>query len=345
MVGADHAIASVDGGAFDDGQNVALHAFAGDVRAVAGLAAGDFVHFVNEENAHLLDAVHGDARDLVHINQAVFFFLDEIVKGFGDRHFALLFLLAEHAGEHVFYIDVHFLDALIGDDFEGRHLAFANFDFDHARVELAFAQLGAKFFPRASYLFAALNFRGGRSVRRNGRRREEQVEQAVFGGLLGALGDFVELFFTDHINRGFDEIADHGFHVAADVADFGVFRGFHFDEGETCQAREAAGDFRLADASGADHQNIFRQNIFGELGWKFLPADPIAQSDGYGFFGEILADDIFIQLDDDFARGKLVERRERFRLRRLRFVSGQVDDHVFLRFLRHSSSTLKLSFV
>src|SRR6202042_1370487 len=88
---------------------------------------------------------------------------DQVIKRFGDRHFALLFLLAEHAGEHVLYVDVHFLDALIGDDFEGGHLAFADFDFDHARVELAFAQLCAKFFPRAGYLLAALNFEGGRS--------------------------------------------------------------------------------------------------------------------------------------------------------------------------------------
>src|SRR5271155_172052 len=322
MVGADHTIARIDRGAFDDGQDVALHAFAGDVWTVAGFAASDFVHFINEENAHLLDAVHGDARDLVHINQAVFFFLDEVVEGFGDRHFAFLFLLAEHAGEHVFYVDVHFLDALIGDDFEGGHLAFADFHFDHALIELAFAQLGAEFFARAGYLLAALNFGGGSGVGRHGRRRKEQIEQAVFGGLFGALGDFIQFFLAHHINRGFHEVADHGFHVAADVADFGVLGGFHFYEGAAGQARKASSNFRLAHTGRTDHQNIFGQNIFSKLRRQLLAADAIAQSDGHGFLGEILADDIFIQLDDDFARGEFVERRKRLRFGSLRFVSG-----------------------
>ena len=185
----------------------------------------------------------------------------------------------------------------------------------------------------------------GRGVRGNRRRRQEKVEQAVFGRLFGALGDFVEFFLADHINRSFDEVADHGFHVAADVAHFSVLRSFHFYEGAARKARQAAGNFRFAHAGGADHQNILRQNVFGKLGRKLLAADAVAQRDGDGFLREILADDVFIQLDHDFARRKLVERRKRLRLGRLRFVSGQVDDHVFLRFLRHSSSTLKLSLV
>src|SRR5438552_9551940 len=41
VIRANHAVACVDGGAFDDGQNVALHAFPRDVRAMAGFAAGD----------------------------------------------------------------------------------------------------------------------------------------------------------------------------------------------------------------------------------------------------------------------------------------------------------------
>ena len=158
MVGADHAVAGVHRGAFDDGQNVALHAFAGDVRAVAGFAAGDFVDFVDEEDAHLLDAVHGDARDLVHVNETVFFFLNQVIESLGNRHFALFLLLAEHAGEHVLDVDVHFLDALIGDDFEGRHRALADFHFHHALIELAFAQLGAEFIASTRDLFAALRF-------------------------------------------------------------------------------------------------------------------------------------------------------------------------------------------
>jgi hypothetical protein len=46
VVGADETVACVDGGAFDDGQNVALHSFAADVRSVAAFASGDLIDLV-----------------------------------------------------------------------------------------------------------------------------------------------------------------------------------------------------------------------------------------------------------------------------------------------------------
>ena len=57
VVGAHHAVLGVDRGAFDDRQDVALHALAADVRAVAALAAGDLVDLVDEDDAGLLDAL------------------------------------------------------------------------------------------------------------------------------------------------------------------------------------------------------------------------------------------------------------------------------------------------
>ena len=62
VIGADHAVLGVDGGAFDDRQDVALHALAADVRAVAAFAAGDLVDLVDEDDAGLLDALDRDAR-------------------------------------------------------------------------------------------------------------------------------------------------------------------------------------------------------------------------------------------------------------------------------------------
>ncbi len=177
---------------------------------MARFAAGDFVDFVDEDDAHLLGALDGHARDLIHVEEFVFFFLDQIFEGVGDAHLALLFLLAEHAGQHVFQIDVHLLDALVGDDFEAWHLAFAHFDVDHALIEFAFAELGAELFARALRLFALLRGVGFGCVgSRWRRRRQQEVENALFGGLLGAVGNFVELFFADHVDGSFDEIADH----------------------------------------------------------------------------------------------------------------------------------------
>ncbi len=117
----------------------------------------------------------------------------------------------------------------------------------------------------------------------DGDGRQKQIEQAIFRGLLGAFGHFVEFFFADHIDRGFYQIANHGFHVATDVAHFGVFRGFHFHERAAGKTSEAAGDFRFAYARGTDHQNIFGQNVFGQFGREFLAAHTIAQGDRDGF--------------------------------------------------------------
>ena len=184
---------------------------------------------------------------------------------------------------------------------------------------------------------------GAGGVRRG---REEQVEDAFFGGLLGAIGDFVEFFFADHVDGCFDEIANHGFDVAADVADFGVLRGLHFHEGATGETREAAGDFGFADASGADHQNIFRQNVFGDLGRKLLASHAIAKSDGDGALGGVLADDVLVELRDDFAWSHVVERGEQFLLFRW---SGAVraggEKHFFVGFRRHSILLYDCSFV
>ena len=68
-----------------------------------------------------------------------------------------------------------------------------------------------------------------------------------------ALGHFVEFFFADHVDGGLDQIADHRFHVAPDVAHFRVLRRFHLYKGATGEPRKPAGNFRFADAGGTDH--------------------------------------------------------------------------------------------
>src|SRR5713101_6110618 len=78
---------------------------------MAGFAPGDFVDFVDEDDAHLLGALNGDTRDLIHIEELIFLFLDEVFESVRDGHLALFFLLTEHAGEHVLDVDVHLLDA------------------------------------------------------------------------------------------------------------------------------------------------------------------------------------------------------------------------------------------
>ncbi len=117
---------------------------------MAAFAPGDLIDFIEEDDAGVFHAVDGHAGDLVHINQPLLFFLDQVLEGFVDLHLPFLGALAENVGQHVLDVDVHLLDALIRDDLEGREIAFADIDFHGALVELAFAQLLAKFFASAA---------------------------------------------------------------------------------------------------------------------------------------------------------------------------------------------------
>src|SRR5882762_5197582 len=83
MVGSNHPVAGVDGRAFNNRQNVALHAFARDIGTVPGFAAGDLVDFIDENNPHLLGALDSHSGDLIHVEEFVLLFLDQILKGVG----------------------------------------------------------------------------------------------------------------------------------------------------------------------------------------------------------------------------------------------------------------------
>ena len=64
---------------------------------------------------------------------------------------------------------------------------------------------------------AFLRGRGGR------RRGQQDIEEALFGVHLGLVLDLFQALFADHVDGNLDQVADHGFDVAADVADFSEF--------------------------------------------------------------------------------------------------------------------------
>ena len=220
-------------------------------------------------------------------------------------------------GKHVLEVDVHLFDALIGDDLERREIALAHIDLDGAVIELAFAQLLAKFFAGA-----ALRLIAGRSCRRafehhaargalggaRSRGRKQNIQQALFGVELGFVGDVFELFFAHHFDGDLDQVANHGLDIASHVADFGELRSFHFQERRVGQLGQAARDFGFAHAGGADHDDVLGNDFFRQVGRKFLAAHAIAQGDGDGALGVLLAYDMLVQLGDDFTRSQFVER-------------------------------------
>src|SRR5690606_26824746 len=64
VVGLDHAQLGVDRAAFDQRQQVALHAFAGHVGAADIAALGDLVDLVDEDDAVLLDRFQSASLEL-----------------------------------------------------------------------------------------------------------------------------------------------------------------------------------------------------------------------------------------------------------------------------------------
>ena len=142
---------------------------------------------------------------------------------------------------------------------------------------------------------------------RRGRRRKQNIQQALFRVEFGFIGNILQLFGANVVNRNLDQVADHGFHIAANVADFRKLRSFDFEERRIRQLRQAAGDFCLPHACRPDHDDVLGNDFFCHIRWQLLPAHAVAQSNGNGTFRVLLPDNVLVELDNDLARRQLVE--------------------------------------
>ena len=98
------------------------------------------------------------------------------------------------------------------------------------------------------------------------------------------------------------EVADHRLDVAADVADLGVLGGLDLEERRLGEPGEPAGDLRLPDPGGADHDDVLRRDLVAQLRRQVLAPPAVAQRDGHRALGALLADDVAVQLGDDLGR-------------------------------------------
>ncbi len=71
-------------------------------------------------------------------------------------------------------------------------------------------------------------------------------------------------------------------------------------KGASARRGQAAGDFGLAHARGADHEDVLRGDLVAQLVFDLLAAPAVAQGDGHGALGGRLADDVIVELGDDF---------------------------------------------
>ena len=137
---------------------------------------------------------------------------------------------------------------------------------------------------------------------RRGVLADQRVEQALLGGQLGLGLDLLAQALAGHGDGDLDQVADDLLDVAADVADLGELGRLDLEEGRLRQARQAAGDLGLADAGRPDHQDVLGQDLLAQLLGQLLAPPAVAQGDGDGALGVVLADDEAVQLGDDLAR-------------------------------------------
>ena len=130
---------------------------------------------------------------------------------------------------------------------------------------------------------------------------QKQIEQALLGSGFGAALDLFGLFGPHKVDADFHKVADHGFHVAAHIADFRILGGLDLDERGRAQLGEAAGDFSLAHTRGAHHNDIAGRHLVAQFRRKALAAPTVPNRYGNHALRLILPDNVFVQFRDDFA--------------------------------------------
>ena len=133
---------------------------------------------------------------------------------------------------------------------------------------------------------------------------DQRVEHALLGGQLGLGGDVLAQALARHGDGDFDQVAHDLLDIAADIADLGELGRLDLEERRLGQLRQAAGDLGLADAGRADHQDVLGQHLVAQRLGQLLAAPAVAQGDGDGALGVVLADDEAVEFGDDLAGGK-----------------------------------------
>ena len=150
---------------------------------------------------------------------------------------------------------------------------------------------------------------------------QQQVEEPLLGQRLGPLAHRRRHLRLDHAHAELGQVADHGLHVAAHVADLGVLGRLHLEERSLGELGEAAGDLGLPDPGGSDHDDVLGRHLVPQLRGQVLPPPPVAQRDGHRALGLTLPHDEAVQLGGDLGR------REPGHLERLAELSGRLVGH------------------
>lgn len=289
MVGLDRPVFRRDGRAFDQRQQVALHALAADVRPAHVGPGADLVDLVDEDDAVLLHRLERGGLHHLVVQKLVGLLVHQDVVAFGHGHLPALGAPAEGLPEDL--AEVHHPHLALPGGVEHLHRVrrIGDVDLDHRAVELAALQLAAE---HLAGLLARIAPGDG-------------FDHAVLGGLRRA-----GLHILAHPGAGLDDgrihqIADDAVHVAADIAHLGELRGLDLQEGRLGQPGQTARDLGLPDAGRADHQDVLGIDFVAQVVGQLLPPPAVAERHRHGALRLLLADDEAVELRDDLARGQV----------------------------------------
>ena len=111
---------------------------------MARLAPGNLVDLVEKDDARILNSLDRRARHLVHVDEALFLFLHQVLHRLVDAHLASLRATLKQIAQHVFHVDAHLFDALWTSQLDHGKILFSDFELNQTIVELAAAQLRAQ---------------------------------------------------------------------------------------------------------------------------------------------------------------------------------------------------------
>jgi len=100
MVRLHHAVLRVYGRSFNERQQVSLHAFARNIRALSAGTASNFIEFVEEHDAMLFRCLQCLGLELFLIHHLRGFFVGQMAKCFFNLEFASLAAVTAEVLKH-----------------------------------------------------------------------------------------------------------------------------------------------------------------------------------------------------------------------------------------------------
>ena len=302
------------------GQEVALDAAARHVRAVPGVAAGDLVDLVDEDDPGVLRAVERLADDAIHVDEPGRLLLGEQLQRLLHLELALALLRAapEHRDDGVVAeLAHHVLEPLRHVLHAGRHEGhgrrlLGELDLDEIVVERPGAELRAgPLAPagrarRLRLVLPAHPRHGAPEAEPEAAAVAERVEHLLLRRLPRALAQLLDLLLLHELHRGLDEVAHHRVHVAADVAHLGELGGLDLHERRAGEPGEPPRDLGLSHAGGADHHDVLREDLVLQLRADLLAPPAVAERDRDRALRLRLPDHVAVELGDDLLRRQVL---------------------------------------